>query len=74
MHFVLTFICLYFVLLDIGVLSSLKELCIMQVAAINFICQSADPPSLQDSVYIVLCRQTVQLYHDSTVWLNFKIY
>ena len=70
MHFVLAFICLHFMLSDTGVLNSLEELCIMLVAAVNSFIRVLNPQG--GGVYIVIRRQTVSLYHNSSVWLNMQ--
>ena len=40
----------------------------MQVAAINSFTRVLNPQ--EGSVYIVIQRQTVSLYHNSSVWLD----
>ena len=57
------FVCLHFYTLpDTRVLSSFEELCIMRVAAENSITRALNPH--------VIHRQTVSLYHNSSVWLD----
>ena len=51
--YVLAFICLNFVLLDTRVLNSLEEICITQVAAVNFFCHSAQPLE-EEHLYIYI--------------------
>ena len=67
-HFVVALVCLHFALLDTRVLNSYEELCITQVAAINSFARELNP--WWESVYIVIHRQTVSLYHNSSVWLD----
>ena len=63
------FICFYiFALLDTRVLILLEELCITWLAAINFCTKVLNPQ--EGSIYIVIHRQTVLLYHNSSVWLD----
>ena len=65
-HYVLAFVCLHFVLPDTGVLYSFVELCIRKVAAVNSFARELNPR--KGSVYIVIYRPTVSLYHNSSVW------
>ena len=60
-HYVLAFICLYFALPDTGMVSSLEELCITLVAAVNTFARVLNPQ--EGSIYIVFHRQTVSLYY-----------
>ena len=67
-HYVLAFVCLHFALLDTGVLNSLEEIRITQLAAVNLFARVLNPR--EGSVYIVTHRLTVLLYHNSLVWLD----
>ena len=52
---------------DTRVLNSLEEFCITRVAAVNSFVRVINPR--EGSVYIVIHRQTVSLYHN-LVWLD----
>ena len=65
-HFVSTFDYFHFTLSDTGLPNSLEELCITQLAAINSFFWVLNPR--EGSVYIVIYRQAVSLYHNSSVW------
>ena len=67
-HFVLVSVCLHFALLDSRVLTSLEEVCITWVAAVNSFAKLLNPR--KGSVYTVIHRQTVLSYRKSTVWQN----
>ena len=58
-----------FQLSDTRLLNSLEELCITRVVAVNFV-RVLTTPHQEESVYIVIHRQTVQLYHNFSVWLD----
>ena len=64
----LAFICLYFALPDTRVFNSLEELYIIRVAAIISFAKVLNPQEW--SIYIVIHRQTVLLYHNSSVRLD----
>ena len=67
--YVLAFLCLHFALSDTRVLNLLEELCITRVTAVNSFTW-VNP--WEGSVYIVILRQTVSLYHNSSVWMDMK--
>ena len=64
------FVCLHFALSDTGGLNSLDMLCITRVPTVIFLCQNVHPPAGEGSVYVVIHKQTVSLYHNSSVWLD----
>ena len=66
-YYIIAFVCLHFALLDTRVLSSLEELCTTLVAAVNSFARVLNP---QKGAYIVIHRQTISLYHNSSVWLD----
>ena len=66
--YVESFICLHFALLDTRVLNLLEELWITWVAAINSFTRVLNPQEW--SICTVIHRQTVLLYHNSSVWLD----
>ena len=57
-----------FALLDARVLNLLEELCIMLMVAVNSF--AAVLNSREGSVYIVIHRQTLWLYHNFSVWID----
>ena len=58
---------------DTGVLNSIEELCITQMAAVNSFIRVLKP-SAGRSVYNIIHRQTVSLYHNSSMGLGKLIY
>ena len=58
----------HFTLSDTEVLNSLEELCIMQVAAVSSFAKVLNPR--QRRIYIVIHRQTVSLYHNSSMGIE----
>ena len=65
-HYVLAFVCLHFAVSDTGVINLLEELCIMRVAVVNSFARVLN--TREESVYIVIHRQIVSLYLNSSVW------
>ena len=68
--YVLAFVCLDFAPSDTRVLNSLEELWITRVAAVNFFTRVLSP--WKGSMYIIIHRQTVSLYHNSSLWLDMQ--
>ena len=67
--YVVTFVCLHNDLADTKVLNLFEEFCITRVVAVNSFTGVLNP-GLGDRTYIVIHRQTVPLYHNSSVWLD----
>ena len=65
---VLAFVCLHFPPSDTRVLNSLEKLYITWVAAVNSFARGLNPQ--EGSVYIIIHRDTVSLYHIFSVWLD----
>ena len=62
----LLFVC---ILSATQVLNSFEELCMTQMATVNFFAKVFNPLQWRGA-YIVIYRQTVSLYHNSSVWLD----
>ena len=65
--YVSAFACLHFALADTWVLSFIEELCITKMSSVNSFAKVLNP--WKGSVYIIIHRQTLSLYHNFSVWL-----